>query len=129
MFRRIELIEHVSAEEHRESVRRRAEMYGTPAENLDKLGPVSWKHGLTGRTFKPQLFDVWGKLNPPRRRLFKNCRFYFTELGWKKYGRPTVVECQRIGQRYRILTIKERSVDVMYRDEFQVAVRPKYSNV
>jgi hypothetical protein len=33
--------------------------------------------------------------------------------------------CQQVGQRYRVLRIKENAVDVIYRDEFQVAVRPR----
>jgi hypothetical protein len=61
----------------------------------------------------------------PRRALFKNCRFYFTEAGWRRYGRPTIDACQQAGQAYRVLRIKERSVEIVYRDEFQVATRPK----
>ncbi len=81
MFRRIELIESVSAKDHRHSLRLRAEWLGALPEDLDKVGGLYWKHGLTGMTLKPELYDAWGKLNPPRRRLYKNCRFYFTEKG------------------------------------------------
>lgn len=68
---------------------------------------------------------AWAHMKSPRRLLFKNCRFYFTEDGWKRYGRATVTACQKTGQRYRVISIKERSIDIVYRDEYQVAVRPR----
>ena len=72
-----------------------------------------------------EVIQAWNALNAPRRALYKNCRFYFTEEGWRRYGRPTVAACQKAGQEYRVIRLKERSVDVMYRDECQVAVRPR----
>ncbi len=95
MFRRIELINQNSA-----------------------LG----KSGLM--TCSPlEVLLAWTALKSPRGQLYKNCRFYFTEEGWRRYGRPTVAACQKTGQEYRVIRVKERSVDVMYRDEWQVAVR------
>lgn len=69
--------------------------------------------------------EAWASINVPWRTLYKNCRFYFTESEWKRYGRPTVAACQKTRQQYRVICIKERSVEVLYRDEFQIAVRPK----
>jgi hypothetical protein len=125
VFRRIELIEHIPAEEVREGITRTAQLLGRPLPDLTTVGPVDWKHGLTGQTRKPIIYLAWGHMPGPRRRLNRNCRFYFTELGWNKYGRPTVSLCKRHHQRFRIITVKERSVEVLYRDEFQVAVRPR----
>lgn len=70
-----------------------------------------------------EVLRAWTALNVPRRALYKNCRFYFTGEGWRRYGRPTVAASQKTGQSYRVICVKERSVDVMYRDEYQVAVR------
>ncbi|TKB79119.1 MAG: hypothetical protein E8D42_06865 [Nitrospira sp.] len=72
-----------------------------------------------------EVIRAWNMLNSPRRQLYKNCRFYFTEEGWRRYGRATVAACQKTGQQYRVIRVKERSVDVMYRDECQVAVRAR----
>jgi hypothetical protein len=69
--------------------------------------------------------DVWSDLPNPKKSIRRNCRFYFTEVGWRKYGRSTITVCQQTNQEYRVLRIKEKSVDVVYRDEYQVAVRAK----
>ena len=72
-----------------------------------------------------EVIRAWNRLNAPRGQLNKNYRFYFSEEGWRRYGRPTVAACQKTGQQYRVIRVKERSMDVMYRDECQVAVRPR----
>jgi hypothetical protein len=104
MFRRIELIHELPAQ----------------AGEL----PLRMKSGIMGWG-KVEVFDAWAKMNNPRRDVHRNSRFYFTEAGWRKYGRATVAACQFHGQGYRVLRIKESAVDVIYRDEWQVAVRPK----
>ncbi len=83
-----------------------------------------WKGGIMASS-NDAVIDAWAAMNVPRRQIHKNCRFYFTEEGWKRYGRPTIAACQRTGQQYRVITIKEHSVDIVYRDEIQVAVRPR----
>ena len=57
--------------------------------------------------------------------LYKNCYFYFTERGWEKIGRKIVQAAGQSGQDYRVIRIKENSVDVFWRDEYQVAVRAR----
>lgn len=118
MFRRIELIAQMPAIEW-ESICARAEQLG-----LGNTFRPAWKSGLMGASL-PGVAEEWASMQVPRRRIFRNCRFYFTEKGWMVYGRPTVAACQRVGQGYRVIRIKEKSVDVVYRDEIQVAVRPK----
>lgn len=100
-------------------------MVGLPIGALDQITTINWKHGLTGIGGNGEVADAWIDMKGPRRRLFKNCRFYFTDEGWRRYGRPTVAACLRTGQRFRVIAIKEKSMDVVYRDEIQVAVRPK----
>lgn len=111
MYRRIELINQT----HYES--------GTTSAS-EPTSPEFWKTGLIGFG-NERVFDTWSALNLPRRELYKNCRFFFTEAGWRRYGRPTVIACQQTGQLYRVIRVKEASVDVVYGDEFQVAVRPR----
>lgn len=82
------------------------------------------KHGLMGCA-PEEVIDAWINIPKSPKHLHKNCRFYFTELGWDKFGSPTVSACKKVNQRFRILTIKEKSVDIFYRDEYQVAVRPR----
>lgn len=124
MFRRIELIDEMSAEDHRYLIEAIRKKYDEPEYEVKKEYPRFWKSGLMGYGH-PEVWDAWGQLNSPRRPVNRNARFYFTEEGWRRYGRKTVEACQQVGQRYRVLRIKENSVDVIYRDEFQVAVRPK----
>jgi hypothetical protein len=120
VFRRIELIDQISAESYDNLVKAMQER----GEAIDKSLTRFWKSGLMGFGYEP-VTEAWIQLNSPRRALFKNYRFYFTEAGWRQYGRPTIRACQQTGQQYRVIRIKEHSVDVVYRDEFQVAVRPK----
>ena len=124
MYRRIELIDEMSAEEYRaliDSLRQ-----GVDDEDIDfeREYPRFWKSGLMGYG-NPAVWDAWANMNSPRRPVNRNARFYFTEEGWRRYGRKTIEVCQQVGQRYRVLSIKENAVDVIYRDEYQVAVRPK----
>lgn len=97
---------------------------GEPIDPKDRDLLRFWKSGLMGYG-NETVMEAWDKLNSPRRDIFKNCRFFFTEAGWRRYGRPAVTACQQTGQLYRVLSIKEKSVEVVYRDELQVAVRPK----
>jgi hypothetical protein len=46
---------------------------------------------------------------------------YFTE-GWRRYGRKTTVVSRSVSV---TAIASKRTVDVIYRDEFQVAVRPR----
>lgn len=124
MFRRIELIDEIDAEGYRNLIQAMRERIGDPDYPIEKEVPRFWKSGLTGYG-NPAVWDAWVEMNSPRRSINKNVRFYFTEAGWQRYGRKTIEACQQVGQRYRVLRIKENSVDVVYRDEFQVAVRPR----
>jgi hypothetical protein len=124
MFRRIELIDEIDAEGYRNLIEAMQERFGEPAYKIEKENPRFWKSGLTGYG-NPAVWDAWVEMNNPRRAINKNVRFYFTEEGWRRYGRKTVEVCQQVAQRYRVLRIKENAMDVVYRDEFQVAVRPK----
>lgn len=120
MFRRIELIGEMGEADYRNMIDAMQEDGQPIGRDVKRF----WKTGLMG-IGNFTVSAAWIKLNNPRRGIFKNCRFYFTEAGWRRYGRPTVAACQQTGQLYRVLSIKEKSVEVVYRDELQVAVRPK----
>jgi hypothetical protein len=106
MYRRIELISHLPID-----------VEGVYRKMLDiKGGICSPQHY--------EVIEVWHDMPIPRKRIWKNCRFYFTERGWKVYGRAIVKACQKVGQEYRVICIKENSVDAFYKDEIQVVVRP-----
>lgn len=106
MYRRIELINHFC----------RAD--GT----LDNI-----KNGLCGLVKSVSVFDAWGAINAPRKAINKNVRFYFTEAGWERFGRDTVAACIRSGQEYRVIAREEhdRSIEVVYKDEYQVCLLPR----
>lgn len=124
MFRRIELIDEMSAEDYRAFIESLQKSINDPDVDLEREYPRFWKTGLMGYG-NPAVWDAWIGMNSPRHPVNKNARFYFTEEGWRRYGRKTIEVCQQVGQRYRVLSVKESAVDVIYRDEFQVAVRPK----
>jgi hypothetical protein len=81
-------------------------------------------HGLCGGG-NDEVIDAWISMNSPRKENNKKVRFYFTEAGWDKYGRNTVAACLRTKQKYRVLAVDEHDVDVVYKDEYQVCIRPK----
>lgn len=127
MFRRIELIGRYDPEEVEELARDLENGLGTPdIVAAIRATPLDYKCGLTGsHLFGPDGNSELLQMNVPRRTIHKNCRFFFTEEGWRRYGRPAVDTCWRKGLRYRVVAVKERSVEVVYRDEFQVAVRTR----
>lgn len=52
-------------------------------------------------------------------------RFFFTEAGWKRYGRHVYAAARRRGHRIRLIRRKNpASSQVVYRDAFQVAILP-----
>jgi hypothetical protein len=52
-------------------------------------------------------------------------RFFFTELGWRKFGRKIFAEARRRGHNVRVIRRKNpSSSQVVFRDRFQVAVLP-----
>lgn len=73
-----------------------------------------------------EVIDAWiFKLCGPRARCFRaNARFYFTERGWQEVGSKVMEACKKTGQRFRILTVKERSVNVVWKDPLEVAAQP-----
>src|SRR6185503_7002646 len=107
MFRRIEIIYEMDAEEHR--LFKEALKQGADEEEIVRFS----KFGLL-LDGTEAITREWISMPYPRRRIERNCRFYFTEEGWRRYGRPTIRACQRVGRRYRVIAIKEKSVDVIY---------------
>lgn len=76
-----------------------------------------------------EIVDAWidDLRGPVRSSLPSNCRFYFTEKGWREVGRKVVAAAQRTGQEYRVVAIKETDAQVVWRDKvrgFEVAVQP-----
>jgi hypothetical protein len=124
MFRRIELFDEISEEHYRNFIEAARQSINDPDYPVEKENPRFRKSGLAGFG-SPVVWNAWLQINSPRCPVNKNVRFYFTEEGWRRYGRKTIEVCQQVGQRYRVLRIKENAVDVIYRDEFQVAVRPR----
>lgn len=105
MYRRIELISHLSVD--------------TPDQKIFDI-----KGGLCFVPVTLEVAEAWVHLQAPTRRISKNCRFFFTEKGWDVFGRKIIRACQASGQEYRVIRIKEHSVDVFYKDEYQAVVRP-----
>lgn len=106
---------------------RRIEMIGEyKADGKENF--YAYKYGLMAGGDK-EVIDAWiYQLRGPSRSIPSNAKFYFTEKGWKEVGRNVVKACQRVGQEYRIIKVKEKSVNVVWRDkhtEYEVACQPK----
>lgn len=90
--------------------------------------PADWKEGLMSAG-PMEIADAWiFKLRGSSHSLPPNARFYFTEKGWREIGRQVIAVCQRTGQRYRIIAIKETDAQVCWRDRhdgYEVAIQPK----
>lgn len=73
--------------------------------------------------------EAWlGKLRGPDRPIPRNAKFYFTERGWREIGRHVVAACKYEEQAYRIIRVKERDVNVVWRDrhyDTEVAAQPR----
>lgn len=76
------------------------------------------KEGLTSSA-SGEILDAWidDLLGPARSSLPSNCRFDFTEKGWREVGRKVVAAAQRTGQDYRVVAIKETDAPVVWRDK------------
>lgn len=112
MYRRIELIHKNNTTP--ELLAKFASM-GIKELPYEKMGIMSARH--------EEITDAWiFDLNGPRCSF--NSRFYFTEEGWRKVGRKVIAACQRAGQEYRVIAVKENAVDVVFRNEFEIAAQP-----
>lgn len=70
--------------------------------------------------------DAWIEdLRGCKHPLPRNVRFYFTERGWRDVGRKVIIAAQKSGQKYRIISVKENSVNVLWSDDIEVAAQPK----
>jgi hypothetical protein len=52
-------------------------------------------------------------------------RFYFTEAGWQKYGRPMYAAARQRGHTIRVIRRKNPTKSqIVYQDSYQVAILP-----
>jgi hypothetical protein len=107
----------------------------TPSDFIAELaqsGEREWlKSGLCFNGCDMAVFDSWvdrleeGITNKHRGVPNKNGRFYFTEEGWNRVGRYAVAACIKTGTQYRVLKVKEKEMDVIFRGAYEVMLRPK----
>lgn len=107
---------------------RRIELINEPISTFNADGEiVQWpavKAGLMGPS-SLEVMESWAdKLAAPKHSIPQNARFYFTEKGWAEIGRYVIAAAQRTGQQYRVLSIKEKNLNVIFGDEYQVAGQP-----
>ena len=80
-------------------------------------------------SMEPDVVDAWiYKLRGAQRNLQQNSRFYFTEKGWAEVGRAVIKACIKTGQKYRVLSVKENSVNVVWEDKhthYEIAAQHK----
>jgi hypothetical protein len=85
--------------------------------------------GLMVGSQSDEVIDAWIEdlRGPTRSSLPANCRFYFTEKGWREVGSKVAAAAQRTGSAYRVIKIKETDAQVVWRDKvrgYEVAVQP-----
>lgn len=70
-------------------------------------------------------FTDFQGLPMPKARVHPRARFWFTEAGWKKYGKFVIADAMRSGRVYRLLRRKNppRSA-IVYQDKWQIALLP-----
>ena len=116
MLRRIELIHP-------------AEEIILPDGSIESFPAI--KLGLMGCDHAKVIEAWFDSLRGPGKRqggIPRNARFYFTELGWKEVGRKVAEACQQVGQEYRVIKVKEGTVNVVWRDRhygLEVAAQPR----
>lgn len=132
MFRRIELIE---VTDYRKIAKEMRASGWTPSRFISekaKNAPLEWtKSGLCFNSCAFEVFKAWvdrledaitnGHKGIPN----KNGRFYFTEEGWDKVGRFVIDACIQTKTQYRVLKVKEKEMDVLYRNAYEVMLRPR----
>jgi hypothetical protein len=123
MYRRIELINH--NKKHPGGWWDEYEWEGKQYKEYDS---GHYKSGIMGMQAE-EVLDTWtDALRGATRGLPRNCRFYFTELGWDKVGRNVIKACIKNNQEYRVIAIKETDAQVVWRDkytQYEVAIQPK----
>jgi hypothetical protein len=85
--------------------------------------------GLMVGSGSDEVLDAWIEdlRGPARASLPANCRFYFTEKGWREVGMRIAAAAQGTGSEYRVIKIKETDAQVVWRDKargYEVAVQP-----
>lgn len=72
------------------------------------------------------ILDHFNMPGPTRHIFHPRARFFFTEKGWKKYGKHILASLMKTEARVQVLSVKENSIEVDYKDKWQVAARPKH---
>jgi hypothetical protein len=106
---------------------RRIEFIHPGGVDVDGEAFLPWKEGLTSVVTGPVPEAWFDDLTGPDRPLPANCRFYFTEKGWREVGRRVVAAARQTRQEYRVLAIKETDAQIVWRDKvrgYEVAVQP-----
>lgn len=119
MYRRIELIyEHFSKKENKFWSEKGGIFSAMPHINDD----------LSEHLKSLEIFDSWasqGKITGWCGNIPKNAKFFFTEKGWKDVGRHVVSACLKTRTKFRILKVKENSVNVVWANDYELAAQPK----
>lgn len=93
--------------------------------------PWDSKQKLRGCALGPQMNQLGlraPQLHIQYRGHRRSVKFYFTEEGWYKIGRHLLGEAKKAGMAVQVISVKERNIDIYYRDRYQVAGRIKKHN-
>lgn len=127
MFRRIEVIWNPTPKQLK-AQKMVNQLFGSDEPVMNGVKGGLW----TGNISPIEVHETWwdkclgpgssGRGNIPRN---KNCRFFFTEKGWEECGSKACAKLREMKVEFRVITIKEKSVDVVWKASHEVAVRPR----
>jgi len=85
----------------------------------------NWEHGRFGGAWSEGCLSV-GELNMPKGVTNKKARFYFTEKGYKKFGKSIIESAIKEKQILQVIKRKNpKKSQIVYEDEYQVAILPE----
>jgi hypothetical protein len=94
-------------------------------ERGDTEGPVRVVGTRICGAFSAGVTEGFGGLPAPGFQV-PRARFYFTELGWKQFGRAIYAAAQREGRAVRGIRLKNpHRSQLVYQDAYQVAILPR----
>lgn len=75
-----------------------------------------------------EIFESWAidtKIKGNCGNIPRNAKFFFTERGWEEIGKKIVNICLKTKTKFRILKVKENSVNVVWNNGYELAAQPK----
>ena len=85
----------------------------------------NWHYGRFGGAWAEGCLSL-GDLALPKKRINSRAKFYFTEKGYRKYGKDVIASSIEEDQVLQVIKRKNpKKSQIVYEDEYQVAILPE----